>query len=251
MKYKVFDSHFHIIDPRFPLIANNGYLPPKFDVQDYKKSVANFNIIGGAIVSGSFQGLDQTYLINAIQLLGNKFVGVTQLPATTTDQEIMQLNKQGIRALRFNIKRGGAANIEDLEDFSNRVYALAGWHIELYIDSKDLEILSAKISRLKKFSIDHLGLSKEGFPILKKLVEKGGYVKATGFGRLNFEPVQALRELMQINPKAVMFGTDLPSTRAPTPFSKKDLELIIKSFSEAEIKQILCENALDFYGVQF
>ncbi|MCF5281267.1 2-pyrone-4,6-dicarboxylate hydrolase, partial [Pseudomonas syringae] len=29
---RIFDAHCHIIDPGFPLIANNGYLPEPFAV---------------------------------------------------------------------------------------------------------------------------------------------------------------------------------------------------------------------------
>ena len=28
----VFDAHLHIVDPRFPLVENNGYLPDPFTV---------------------------------------------------------------------------------------------------------------------------------------------------------------------------------------------------------------------------
>lgn len=31
----VFDAHVHIIDPRFPLTGNDGYLPPAFTVDQY------------------------------------------------------------------------------------------------------------------------------------------------------------------------------------------------------------------------
>ena len=75
-------------------------------------------------------------------------------------------------------------------------------------------------------SIDHLGLTNEGFEDLKELVEQGVYVKATGFGRIEVEPIQTMRELMDINPDVLMFGTDLPSTRAKRPFNKSDIELI-------------------------
>jgi len=32
----VFDAHLHIIDPRFPLVANQGFLPDPFAVADYR-----------------------------------------------------------------------------------------------------------------------------------------------------------------------------------------------------------------------
>ena len=33
---RVFDTHFHIIDPRFPVMENQGFLPPVFTVEDYR-----------------------------------------------------------------------------------------------------------------------------------------------------------------------------------------------------------------------
>ena len=33
--YKIFDSHFHIIDPNYPLDKNNGFLPDPYAAQQY------------------------------------------------------------------------------------------------------------------------------------------------------------------------------------------------------------------------
>lgn len=63
---RIFDSHFHIIDSRFPLTPNQSYLPPVFTVKDYLVMVKHLKIIGGAVVSGSFQAFDQTYLLAAL-----------------------------------------------------------------------------------------------------------------------------------------------------------------------------------------
>ena len=46
----LFDSHFHIIDKRFPLVANNGYLPDEFNCHDYLQRTADYSLCGGAIV---------------------------------------------------------------------------------------------------------------------------------------------------------------------------------------------------------
>ena len=43
-KIELFDSHFHIIDSRYPLIRNNGYLPEEFTHQDYKKGCQYFTL---------------------------------------------------------------------------------------------------------------------------------------------------------------------------------------------------------------
>lgn len=88
-------------------MPNQGYLPPAFTFQDYLEKTKDLDIRGGAVVSGSFQETDQTYLIDALNQLGTGFVGVTQLRrADTSDAKILELHKAGIRAVRFNLKRG-------------------------------------------------------------------------------------------------------------------------------------------------
>ena len=44
-----------------------------------------------------------------------------------------------------------------------------------------------------------------------------------------------------------MFGTDLPSTRAPRPFEDADIALIRDTFEDRMAEKILYSNALDFY----
>lgn len=243
----VFDSHFHIIDPRFPLIDNQGYKPASFTCADYLRRVKGLHIVGGAVVSGSFQGFDQSYLLAALKELGPHFVGVTQLPFDTAESEIKRLHERGVRGIRFNLKRGGSEKVSFLEPFAKKVFDVAGWHIELYVDAQDLDELSPILLRLPAVSIDHLGLSKQGFAKLLSLVENGIKVKASGFGRVDFNVGDALKEIVSVNPDALMFGTDLPSTRAPRPFLEDDLTLIRESFDEKQVSKILYSNAIRFY----
>ena len=247
---KVFDAHFHIIDPTYPLQENQGYLPDPFTVDDYSKRVEQLKIQGGAIVSGSFQGFDTSYLENALKKLGPGFVGVIQAPYTIEDSEIIRLNSSGVRAIRFNIKRGGSETLDHLQDFGQRIYELARWHVELYIDSEKLPPLLPLLKKLPSASIDHLGLSKEGFHSTLKLAAHGVKIKATGFGRVDFDALHALKTIYQENPDALLFGTDLPSTRAKRPFSPSDLRLITDNFSKEAIEKILWSNSANFYRPQ-
>ena len=246
-QFRLFDSHFHIIDKRFPLVANHGYLPDNFSVRGYLDRTKNYNIAGGAIVSGSFQRFDQTYLLSALAEFGPAFVGVTQLPVTVADEELISLSNAGVRAVRFNLKRGGSAGVESLERFAKRVYEVVGWHIELYVDAKDLPDLHDILIKLPSVCIDHLGLSNAGFSHLLSLVEKGIFVKATGFSRVDFEVKSALRKIVAINPAALVFGTDLPSTRAPQPYSGNDYFLVIEILGEDLARQVFYENAINLY----
>lgn len=251
--YKLFDAHFHIIDPRFPLVPNRGYLPERYLVCDYLERTEAYDLVGGAVVSGSFQAFDQDYLVDALARLGTGFVGVTQLPHTVSDEEILELDLAGVRALRFNVKRGGSEDIQHLEKMAHRVHDLAGWHVELYVDSRELVGLKPLLCSLPAFAIDHLGLSREGFDTLLALVECGARVKATGFGRVDFKVPQALRDIHAVNPEALMFGTDLPSTRAARPYSDSDFGLVIEALGADAAREVFFGNAARFYrsGVGF
>jgi predicted TIM-barrel fold metal-dependent hydrolase len=243
----VFDAHLHIIDPRFPLHPNEGYLPAPFTVDDYRRRVGGLGVTGGAVVSGSFQGFDQSYLAAALVALGPGYVGVTQIPADTPDAEVERLDSIGVRAVRFNVRRGGSADIADADRLARRVYDIAGWHAEFYIESTELAPLLASLSALPRISVDHLGLRAAGLPGLLRLVESGAYVKATGFGRLDFDPGPAMRRILDVNPRALVFGTDLPSTRAPRPFTDTDLTGLADQLGAEHVTNVLWHNAAALY----
>ena len=243
----IFDAHCHIIDSAYPLIPNNGYLPEFFSTDEYLSRVKPLGIVGGAVVSGSFQGFDQTYLIAALKRLGPGFVGVTQLPASVTDDELHTLHQHGVRALRFNLKRGGSEQLDQLEALAKRVHEQVGWHSELYIDSRELAAIEERLRRLPALSIDHLGLSHEGLPCLLRLAEHGVRIKACGFGRVDFAVAPVLQQIHSANPHALMFGTDLPSTRAPRAFEDNDIALLIDALGEDGARRALWQNAQGFY----
>jgi predicted TIM-barrel fold metal-dependent hydrolase len=246
---RVFDAHLHIIDPRFPLVENDGYLPPAFTVEDYRRRTGSLGIAGGAVVSGSFQGFDRDYLLDGLQRLGAGFAGVVQLPVSVTDEEIARLDAHGVRAVRFNLRRGGSETVDNLETLARRVHEVAGWHTELYVDARDLPDLMTVLCALPAVSVDHLGLSEDGLPHLLSLVERGARVKATGFGRVDLDVVTAVEAVLAVNPGALMFGTDLPSTRARRPFHDDDLRMLADVVGPEHVRAVLYDNAASFYRI--
>ena len=266
----VFDAHLHVIDPRFPLTPNQGYVPEPFTVDDYRARTAGLNVIGGAVVAGSFQpkgsvpqpkgsvpqyegsvpqyegsvpqyegsvpqhegSVPQEWLVDALARLGPGFVGVVELDPAVGDDDIVALDAAGVRAVRFNLHRGGSLDL----GLALRVHELAGWHAEVYADGATLVAHEARLRELPRLSVDHLGLDAEALPVLQRL---GCMVKATGFGRVHVDVEATLRAL---DPDKLLFGTDLPGTRARRPFAARDLELV------AEIApQALAANARAFY----
>jgi predicted TIM-barrel fold metal-dependent hydrolase len=247
---EVFDAHFHVIDPRFPLIANNGYLPDPFTAPDYRERVAALRVTGGAVVSGSFQAFDQTYLRDALAQLGPGFVGVTQLPADTADEEILALDRIGVRAIRFNLYRGGSATVGDIDTLARRVHDIAGWHAEFYAGAADLAELEPILASLPMVSVDHLAMSDDTTGALLRLVEAGMAVKATGFGRIQVsDPDALMRTIVSVNPAALIFGSDLPSTRAKIPFRDTDLDRIANAVGAEHVAAVLGNNGRTLYRV--
>jgi predicted TIM-barrel fold metal-dependent hydrolase len=244
----VFDSHLHIVDPAFPLTPNQGYVPAPFTVADYRRAVADLEVVGGAVVSGSFQGYDRAYLEAALAVLGPGFVGVAQLPEDVPDAEIQRLDALGVRAVRFNLYRGESPDLAGLARLAHRVYDLAGWHAELYLDAAQLPGLAPTLGALPRIVIDHLGLTRAGLPHLLRLVGAGAWVKASGFGRLDYPAEDALTRIYAENPGALLFGTDLPSTRAARIYSPLDLDLIAHTLGTAGgLGRVLYDNAVALY----
>ncbi len=243
----LFDTHFHILDHRFPLSENQGFAPPVFTVADYRERTRDMDVRGGVVVAASFQGYDTSFMYDALGKLGPTFAGVIQVPVDVADEEILKLDAAGVRAVRFNLYRGGSAGLADLDRLARRVYDLAGWHAELYVDIAALGDDWPAIARLPRTSIDHLGMSAGGLRTLVRLAERGVRVKATGFGRISVEPRVAMTALAAANPECLMFGSDLPSQRARRPFAVSDIDLIREAVGEELAPQVLFDNAVSFY----
>ena len=237
---RLFDSHLHIIDPRFPLVANHGFLPGPFGCADYLAGVRTLPVIGGAVVSGSFQAFDQSYLVAALRTLGPGFVGVTQLPTDCPDDQITALRDAGVRAVRFNLVRGATVRPDDIEQLSRRVYAIAGWHSEFYVRNADLAGLRPLLERLPRISIDHLGLTTDGLPSCSGWPGPAHGSRRPASPAGDLDVVATLRSIHRANPDALMFGTDLPGTRAPRQFRVGDLDLITAALDTADRDRVLC-----------
>ena len=247
---RLFDSHCHIIDHRFPIVANQGYTPPHFPLEDYLAQTKPLGVVAGAVVSGSFQAEDQTYLMDLLPKLGPSWVGVTQIPNNYPDAEIARLGTLGVRAVRFNVFRGRIDSVDDVVALATRVHSVAGWHSEIYADAAALAPHVDKLSKLPQISIDHLGMTEAGVPVLLDLVAAGCKVKATGFGRVKLDVPKTLEAVARKNPNALVFGTDIPSTRATRPFEAADIDLVERVLGGELAQKAFWDNPLALYKVK-
>lgn len=247
---RLFDSHCHIIDPRFPIVANHGYTPPPFPLEAYIAATRPLGVVAGAIVSGSFQANDQTYLMDVLPKLGADWAGVTQLPGDCPDADIARLDALGVRAVRFNLFRGRLDSVDDIVALATRVHAVAGWHSEIYADAAALAPHVDRLSKLPQLSIDHLGMTEAGVPVLLDLVAAGCKVKATGFGRVKLDVAATLEAVARKSPAALVFGTDMPSTRAARPFQPADIDLVEKVLGPDLARKAFWDNPVALYRIK-
>ncbi len=247
---RLFDSHCHIIDHRFPIVPNQGYTPPNFPLEDYLAQAKPLGVVAGAVVSGSFQANDQTYLMDILPKLGAGWVGVTQIPNDHPDAEIAKLGKLGVRAVRFNVFRGRIDNVDEIVALATRCHSVAGWHSEIYADAAALAPHVGKLSKLPQLCVDHLGMTEAGVPALLDLVAAGCKVKATGFGRVKLDVPKTLEAVAKKSPNALVFGTDIPSTRAARPFAASDVDLVERVLGRELAQKAFWDNPLALYRVK-
>jgi len=250
MERKIFDCHFHIIDPHFPLIANQGFTPDPFPVEDYLARARPLGVRAGCVVAASFQGFDQTFFPDALRGLGTGWVGAAQVPPDIPDAEIVRLAAGGVRSLCFNIYRGKVDSVDDIVALATRAHAIAGWHAEIYADAAALRPHVAKLSKLPQIVIDHLGMTESGLPVTCDLVAAGAKVKASGFGRVSLNVPAALEAIAAVREDALVFGTDMPSTRARRPFEPNDIDVVIRSLGAELAQRVFWDNGLRLYRVQ-
>lgn len=246
---RIFDSHCHIIDHAFPIVPNQGYTPPHFPLDAYLTQTRPLGVTAGAIVSGSFHGFDQSYLKATLPKLGPSWVGVTQVPNDIPDAEIAQLAGIGVRALRFNMFRGRIDSVDDLVALATRAHAAGRWHAEIYADAAALRPHVDRLAKLPQIVIDHLGMTEAGLPVVLDLVAAGAKIKATGFGRVKMDVPKALERIAAQSPDALVFGTDLPSTRAERPFQPDDIALVERVLGPDLARKAFWSNALALYRV--
>ncbi|MFC7557614.1 amidohydrolase family protein [Pseudoroseomonas wenyumeiae] len=244
------DAHFHVFDPRFPLPGNDGYVPPDFTARDYHAATAKFDLRGGVVVAASTHGLDPTPLVAAVAELGPGFVAVINADPSLSDEALRRLADAGVRGLRHNLYRGVASSMEDELLLAERAWHVAGLHTQIYADAALLRPFVGRLAKLgSRLVIDHLGMTEAGLPVVLDLVEAGAKVKATGFGRVSLDVPRALETIAGRSATALMFGTDLPSTRATRPFQASDIALLRNVLGQELAGTALHDNAAAYYQV--
>jgi predicted TIM-barrel fold metal-dependent hydrolase len=188
-----------------------------------------------------------------------------------TPAVLKQWHEQGVRALRANeFRRDGkpyyqnGVGLKDIEPFYAAMADL-GWHLQLWIDTRDLPDLLPALSRVPvPVVVDHMGRMEHrhgtqhpGFQALLRGVGEGRlWSKVSGAYRLgatapDYSEARPFHDaLVAANPQNLVWGSDWPHPRpeGPVPDAKKLLELFLDWTPQAAHRQaILVDNPARLY----
>ncbi len=75
-------------------------------------------------------------------------------------------------------------------------------------------------------------------------------LKASGFGRVKLDVPKTLETIARKNPNALVFGTDIPSTRALRPFEAADIDLVERVLGRELAQKAFWDNPLALYRIK-
>jgi predicted TIM-barrel fold metal-dependent hydrolase len=230
------DTHAHVFGPadRFPYADDRSYTPPDAPLQKYLTMLDTIGFARGVLVQGSAHGRDNSALLDALTRAPKRLRGVAVADRSVSPSNLRAWHELGVRGLRFNHffragqlhYRGGVALSE--AKMLAPVMEDLGWHLQLWIDVKDLPgTIPALRSLGLPVVIDHMGRTDaragtqtDGFQCLLAAIGEGWcWVKLSGAHRLSqnapdYPDAQPFHEaLVKANPERLVWGGDWPHPR--------------------------------------
>jgi 2-pyrone-4,6-dicarboxylate lactonase len=268
------DTHAHVFGPasRFPYADDRSYTPPDAPLEKYLAMLDTLGFARGALVQGSAHGRDNGAMLDALARQPKRLRGVAVADETTPPSELRRWDALGVRGLRFNhffrdgkLYYSAGVGLDAARALAPTMAEL-GWHIQLWIDVKDLTDTLPLMHQLGlPFVIDHMGRTEArlgthdpGFRSLLRLLGEGGcWVKLSGAHRISeqssdYPDARAfLQALVRTNPEQLVWGTDWPHPRmhGEMPDAGHLLDLFQEWTPDVETQQrILVSNPARLYG---
>jgi predicted TIM-barrel fold metal-dependent hydrolase len=268
------DTHAHVFGPadRFPYAEDRSYTPPDAPLEKYLTMLDTVGFARGVLVQGSAHGRDNSAMLDALRREPARLRGVAVADADVSPSDLHQWHELGVRGLRFNnffrdgqLHYRGGVPLSAAKMLAS-VMADLGWHLQLWIDVKDLPQTVAALRSLGlPVVIDHMGrtdaragTATEGFQCLVRAVGDGWCLaKLSGAHRLSrqapdYPDARPFHEaLVRANPERLVWGGDWPHPRVEG--EMPDAGHLFELFqawtpNEATQQRILVTNPAQLYG---
>jgi 2-pyrone-4,6-dicarboxylate lactonase len=270
------DAHAHVFGPaeRFPYAQDRSYTPPDAPLAKYMAMLDTVGFARGVLVQGSAHGRNNSAMLDALSHYPERLRGVAVAGGEVAPAELRRWAALGVRGLRFNhyfrdgkLHYGGGVPLEVARAHAP-VMSELGWHLQLWIDVKDLPSTLPTLRELGlPVVIDNMGrtdaragVDTVGFQCLLRWLGEGGcWVKLSGAHRLStqapdYADARPFHEaLVRANPERLVWGGDWPHPRmeGEMPDVGHLYELLCNwTPSQDALHRILVSNPAKLYGFQ-
>jgi predicted TIM-barrel fold metal-dependent hydrolase len=267
------DCHCHVFGPatRFPYAEPRSYTPDDAPLEAYLAMLDRLGFERGVLVQPSAYGRDNRAMLDALTREPVRLRGVAVGGDELTPATLKQWHANGVRALRTNEFRRDSkpyyqngVGLKDIEHLHTTMADL-GWHLQLWIDTRDLPDLMPQLARVPvPVVVDHMGRMEHhhgtqhpGFQALVRGLSEGRlWSKLSGTYRLGATAPDYIEAkpfhdaLVAANPANLVWGTDWPHPRpeGPVPDAKHLLGVFLDWTPSAALRQaILSGNPARLY----
>jgi predicted TIM-barrel fold metal-dependent hydrolase len=221
------DAHIHLFGPaeRYPFSATSKYVSDDLLPETYFEVAATLGVDNAVLVSGGGYGTDTRHLKDTLARFPELLRGIALLDETVTSEEMAELDRLGVRGLRFV----GPSHGGGLPKISPRMAAMAhelGWHVQFYPHGDEILQVSQQLLDLPNAAIvlDHFanipvagGTDQPAFRRVLEMMDSGRvWVKLSGPMRCTQEepPYPSVTPLAHAlvahAPERLVWGTDWP-----------------------------------------
>jgi predicted TIM-barrel fold metal-dependent hydrolase len=218
------DSHFHVFEPGYPHVPDPVYTDPDGTLAQYLAMTEALGIERMVLVQPSFYGTDNSLLASVLKRLGPRCRGVVQIDDDTSDAELGEFHRLGVRAIRLDLVARAGWPTAELIACIRRMAARAtprGWHLQFYTPGTIVrDLLPFLADYQDTFVIDHMGFLTEPDPELDRrllaLLGQGScWIKLSGPYRVaKGRPLSHVaplgRALVATRPGRLIWGSDWP-----------------------------------------
>ena len=221
------DCHTHVFESKYPMIPDRGYTPPDSSLSDLLAMHSRIGIERVVFTQPSIYGTDNSAILEAMDQIPDRARAVVAIDMSLSDDELLELDRRGVRGVRLNLDNIGGMPIEfDQVSVLGERIAELGWHMEFLFGGEHLPALLPMLLSLPvPVSIGHFGYmpALEGvvyppFQALVQLVKEGNtWIKLSAPNRLGAgdlppwdEVVPLARTLIEANPERMLWASDWP-----------------------------------------
>ena len=263
------DTHIHLFGPadRYPFDPKSPYISRDALPETSIALQERLGLSHAVIVSGGGYGPNSRHLADVLaRFPGDRFRGVALLPEHTTAAEFTELDRLGVRGLRFVSKARGAHLPHLAPDLARRAHAF-GWHVQFYPTGTDIiEHADALLALPNPIVLDHFaavpaegGLDQPAFKTMLRMLDTGRvWVKLSGPMRCTrqeypYAPVTPMAQaLVRHAPERLVWGSDWPHVNMNDRRMPNDGDLVdlIQDWipDERTRRRILTDNPCALYG---